>query len=134
MFQCPYANQVWNLALLQDELNYNQIAGLRAGFLRTSKLKVLLLTGLSSTPLFPWLCWNLWKVRNQKMFNNMSFSAEEVLCKSIQDAKEWQDAQPGKTQVMPISVRPDLVSFPSGEVLCRSDAAWRQDLMLVGLG
>lgn len=68
------------------------------------------------------------------MFNNRSFSAEEVLCKSIQDAKEWQDAQPGKRQVMPISVGPDLASSPSGEVLCRSDAAWRQDLMLAGLG
>lgn len=62
-------------------------------------------TGSTNYPLFPWLCWNLWKTKKQKLFSNNIFTVEDTILKTIQVAKEWVQAQPGKMQITSNPVR-----------------------------
>ncbi|WP_219990184.1 hypothetical protein, partial [Klebsiella pneumoniae] len=53
-----------------------------------SRFTALPPTGLNA-PLWPWVWWNLWKARNKFVFENKDYTAQEIITKSIQDAKEW---------------------------------------------
>ncbi|VVB12458.1 unnamed protein product [Arabis nemorensis] len=80
-------------------------------------------TGIGSTPLYPWLLWNLWKTWNQLVFENRSYSEEETLLKSIREAREWHQAQSHLTKpVKSATARPipRLPEVSNGFV----DAAW----------
>ncbi|CAL9234275.1 unnamed protein product, partial [Arabidopsis halleri] len=138
LFQCSFAQQVWAQAtfkLVFPSLNMDCV---RSGVLAANQLVCLPPSGVSSCPLGPWICWNLWKTRNQKVFNNRVFSAQETCLKAIVDAKEWGQAQQktvGDPHLStPASAR---ISHPLVDwhgVSCRSDAAWRADLKVAGLG
>ncbi|CAH2046562.1 unnamed protein product [Thlaspi arvense] len=71
--------------------------------------------------------------RNSLEFLDQDFSISDLISKAIGDAKEWIDAQ---TTI----IAPPRKSFriPSPEnqdiIICRSDAAWRQDINAAGLG
>lgn len=45
------------------------------------------------TPLFPWICWNVWTARNLLVFEDKHYTPRETLSKAIKDAIEWSDAQ-----------------------------------------
>ncbi|XP_023639614.1 uncharacterized protein LOC111830956 [Capsella rubella] len=110
MFACPFAVSVWELVPFSAPFISSQVVEVRVGLAAASKLTCLPPVGLTSGPLAPWICWNLWKSRNQRVFNDRNFSAEETVLKSILDAKEWFSAH------------------------CKSDGAWRKDLQTAGLG
>lgn len=57
-----------------------------------SKCTLLPPTGVN-VPLWPWILWNLWNSRNKLVFENKDFTAQEIINKSIKDAKEWSAAQ-----------------------------------------
>jgi len=46
----------------------------------------------TSVPLYPWILWNIWIARNQMVFSDRVFTAEETLVKAILDAKVWSQA------------------------------------------
>ncbi|RID44707.1 hypothetical protein BRARA_I01485, partial [Brassica rapa] len=88
--------------------------------------------GLSS-PLWPWVLWNLWKARNKLVFENRVFSAQEIVLKSIIDAKEWSRAQlpdrlPSSSIHSPVQTNHRAVTAPpmiqDGVLVCNVDAAW----------
>lgn len=88
---CPLAEEVWSLS----PIVCRPIASTPslAEFIKLGKSYTPLPpTGLSD-PLWPWIVWNLWKARNKSVFDNRTFPAKEIALKSIQDAKEWSDAQ-----------------------------------------
>ncbi|CAL9233920.1 unnamed protein product, partial [Arabidopsis halleri] len=135
--QAALPTEVWKAAPLVPALPCHLLESVNDGFTR-AKLQVCLPpTGLSFCPLFPWICWNLWKSRNQKLFNARSFSSEETSLKALSDAKEWQDAQcKGPVKLLP-TAEPFCqasTSVASLIVNCKSDAAWRPDLNAAGLG
>lgn len=71
------------------------------------------------------------------MFSNRFFSAQETCLKAIVDAKEWSHAQQKTIGDPPLSApAPTRVCHPLvwHGVSCRSDAAWRADLKVAGLG
>lgn len=49
-------------------------------------------SGISVTPIYPWILWNLWTTWNQALFENRLFSALETILKAIVDAKAWDSA------------------------------------------
>ncbi|VVA99627.1 unnamed protein product [Arabis nemorensis] len=73
------------------------------------------------------------KTRNELIFNNKSSLALEVVSKSIRDVKEWQDKQERKTKPAEVLVARQS-DEPIGEVVCQTDAAWREDIHVAGLG
>ncbi|CAH2065695.1 unnamed protein product, partial [Thlaspi arvense] len=87
--------------------------------------------GIGTGPLAPWICWNPWIARNNRIFSNRIFTEEETSLKAIIDAKEWLNAQPYKA---PTWVR-SLKSLPRPNVglVCKSDAAWSTEKQAAGL-
>lgn len=84
---CPFAEEVWSLLPLR----------LRPAP-TTSSMIALITTGNDftplppsgiSTPIWPWVLWNLWKSCNKLVFEDRKFTAHETVLKSILDAKEW---------------------------------------------
>lgn len=88
---CPIAEEVWSLipTVLQPT---SQILSATELIKHGKYLVLLPPTGLIA-PLWPWVVWNLWKARNKLVFENRVFSAQEIVLKSIKDAKEWSEAQ-----------------------------------------
>lgn len=89
-------------------------------------------TGVN-TPIWPWVLWNLWKARNKLVFDDMSFSAQDIVLKSIKDAKEWKEAQ--TDGISPSPHNPSLERstgrslvpppmFPPAILVVKVDAAW----------
>lgn len=139
LFHCPFAKKVWNLAPFSSPLDAGSVTGLEEGVAQGVKLHCLPPTGLSSTKLFPWICWNLWISRNQLLFSKRTFTAEETVLKATKDALEWQAAQlspPPNLEPQLLDQQPliRLESHSPQQTVCRSDAAWRQDLKTAGLG
>lgn len=88
LFSCPYATRVWELAptLFKPQTDLVESTGkLLQDLMRMLNLPP---TRISSTPLYPWLLWNLWKTRNQLVFENRYFSEEETVLKSIKEAND----------------------------------------------
>ncbi|KAF3596345.1 hypothetical protein DY000_02026964 [Brassica cretica] len=82
-------------------------------------------------PLGPWILWAIWSSRNQKLFQKRNFHAQETITKAIVDAKEWSEAQ---AKIIPETQRKNSTrSRGEFEVICRSDAAWKEELQAAGL-
>lgn len=80
-----------------------------------------------------WILWILWTTKKQNIFNNKSYTIEDMILKSIKDAKKWQEAQTKKQINLPSSARFDLPHFLEFGTKCKSDAAWRANIIVEGL-
>ncbi|KAF3535739.1 hypothetical protein F2Q69_00020545 [Brassica cretica] len=78
--------------------------------------------GIASTPLVPWLIWNLWTARNKLVFEGKSYKIEYIITKAIVDAREWEETNAKKSKqkgkITTISNR--ALNSPS----CWIDGAW----------
>ncbi|KAG2292280.1 hypothetical protein Bca52824_038949 [Brassica carinata] len=114
--KCPLAEEVWN-HMPTIRKPQNSITSLAELIKQGDSFTPLPPTGLT-TPLWPWVVWNLWKARNKLVFENRVFTGQEIRLKSIKDAKEWSYAQS-----RPFPICPPPMS-PSGTLVCKVDAAW----------
>lgn len=89
--------------------------------------------GIPGEDLPSWICWNLWKTRNKLIFNDKSFSYTETILKAITDCKEWREAQPGKSLKIQSPPTP-MARLKEGTIICRSDAAWKENSKSARLG
>ncbi|CAH2035809.1 unnamed protein product [Thlaspi arvense] len=93
-------------------------------------------TGMASTPLYPWVFWNLWTCRNQLLFEGKDYTSKEVADKACSDAKAWHVAQEALTQqkreVKLTKPCPSTISPAS--LTCFVDAAWDNSTGCSGLG
>ncbi|KAF3493054.1 hypothetical protein DY000_02052512 [Brassica cretica] len=55
--------------------------------------------GIISSPLAPWLLWNLWTARNKLVFEGKAFQVEDIISKAVAEARAWEDANLGKKKV-----------------------------------
>ncbi|EOA18227.1 hypothetical protein CARUB_v10006717mg [Capsella rubella] len=138
LFKCPFALKIWELAPFATPFLTGNIHQIKVGIMPGNKQVCLPPVGLSQTPLFPWLCWNIWLAKNEKIFNARMFSPGEIVRKAIQDAKEWQLAHdfgsPPPKSSSPVVVGPLASPLQADERLLRTDAAWCRDLKAAGLG
>ncbi|KAL0799970.1 hypothetical protein Bca101_055145 [Brassica carinata] len=132
---CPFAQRIWENAPVF-------IPGPQVLEILPNSLQQLLIllprvinlppSGLTCSPLSPWILWNLWTARNKRLFENKLFTAEETLSKAIRDAKEWGLAKEKlKTSTALKS------SFGSAEPdipTCSVDGAWHADYKCAGFG
>ena len=88
---CPIAEEVWRLIPTRHTPS-SLLPSVSELIKQGSNFLPLPPTGLTS-PLWPWVLWNLWKARNKLVFENRVFTAQEIALKSIKDAKEWSEAQ-----------------------------------------
>ncbi|KAG7547827.1 Reverse transcriptase zinc-binding domain [Arabidopsis suecica] len=137
---CPYAKKVWSLApVLFGQALLSQTVPRK--LLEVLKQSINLPpTGISSSPLYPWILWNLWTARNQFLFADKLYTEKETIHKAIQDAKAWHQATHPELEQSPASSVATLGRTPNvgpplpNSVFLETDAAWKEELSLCGLG
>uniref|UniRef100_A0A0D3DK41 RNase H type-1 domain-containing protein n=1 Tax=Brassica oleracea var. oleracea TaxID=109376 RepID=A0A0D3DK41_BRAOL len=79
--------------------------------------------GIISSPLAPWLLWNLWTARNKLVFEGKAFLVEDIISKAVAEARAWEDANLGKKKE---SVKTGgmgwIIMNEEGAVLCRGSS------------
>lgn len=96
---CPLAEEVWSY--IPTSQRPSRSISAVADLIKLGRYLVPLPpTGLTAL-LWPWVLWNLWKARNKLVFENRVFTAQEVVLKSIKDAKEWTNAQATSEVMIP---------------------------------
>ncbi|KAL0712935.1 hypothetical protein Bca4012_019913 [Brassica carinata] len=137
LFHCPFAVKVWDLipAMHKPFSSINSVHQLLHSCLKIVNLPH---AGVSS-PLFPWILWNLWTGRNQLLFKDKKFTEQEVVSKAIRDARAWDNAQlPRQTHTTtPQSAIFQCLRPSSGNplaLICFSDAAWQESSGNGGVG
>lgn len=86
---CPFAKCVWEQApILPTSLCLTPPTSLQLLLPEVPKTINLPPSGLTCSPLSPWILWNLWTARNRRVFEDKIYTPEETLSKAIRDAKE----------------------------------------------
>ncbi|CAH2061332.1 unnamed protein product [Thlaspi arvense] len=133
---CPFAARVWDRTPVlhkptaPDQLTLPQLLQSCCSMINLPP------TGLASTPLYPWVFWNLWTCRNQLLFEDKSYTSEEVADKAFSDAKAWHSAQEMVAQhkVESSGPRPCPPKANTKPLFCFVDAAWDEKTGGSGLG
>ncbi|CAA7036215.1 unnamed protein product [Microthlaspi erraticum] len=134
LLDCTFARSVWNLApLLTGPASIPTTTNIKQILTEAHKSINLPPTGISSTPIYSWILWNLWTTRNQAIFENKIFSEAETLLKALRDAKSWDSAN------LTIEKSPKSPRFPTDRprdatFLCNVDGAWIQSTQGGGMG
>ncbi|KAG5389545.1 hypothetical protein IGI04_031086, partial [Brassica rapa subsp. trilocularis] len=138
---CPLAEEVWNLSPIARR-PVSSTPSMAELLKQGNTYTPLPPTGLSA-PLWPWIIWNLWKSRNKLVFENKTYTAQEIVLKSITDAKEWSEAQASqKDTSQHTSTHTGSLSRSSyppptnltGMLVCNVDAAWNSVSGNCGIG
>ncbi|CAN7095354.1 unnamed protein product [Brassica rapa subsp. narinosa] len=131
--QCPFAVELWHQAPVSPQIPDSlSIENLKVWLKRTVFSQVLPPVGLSSSPVIPWLLWNVWTARNKVVFEGKVFQVTEVISKSIADAREWEAANLLKDLKQTKKTGPllRLHSVP----MCWTDGAWQENSKSGGMG
>ncbi|CAA7018491.1 unnamed protein product [Microthlaspi erraticum] len=87
-FHCPYAVAVWNLAPFSNDVNPTQLQTFPTTLTLSKTWISLPPIGAGQGPLFPWICWSIWKACNYLLFEERLFKPEETIQKAILEAKD----------------------------------------------
>ncbi|RID60989.1 hypothetical protein BRARA_E00169 [Brassica rapa] len=141
LLKCTLAEEVWALAPIAQRPSSSLPS--MAELLKQGSNFVPLPPAGVTTPLWPWVLWNLWKGRNKLLYENRAFTANEIVLKSIKDAKEWASAQSDNEVQIPrdISLQPHQLRSPCppppiqpGTLSVKVDAAWDARTGRCGIG
>lgn len=132
-FTCRFTTQIWKQALCKTTLMADLIPSFRRGIKSTKLLITLTPTEIEEGHLFPWIIWAVWIARNKKNFNNHQIQPQEALFQAITTAREWQ-----LTHEKIVTGRTHRSSFPRviidpNRIICRIEAAWREDSRVAAL-
>ena len=131
-FQCEFAQKVWNFAPFSSTFDSSGLIDLAVNWEDLMSLICLPPTGFPSEGLFPWIMWSLWTARNNLLFNKKNYSPEDVVSKAVYLAREWQGAQEPNTPSK--RLKPATESNLENACTVHTDAAWREDVGVAGLG
>jgi len=95
---CSFAKQVWASAPVWPSVDYSGNIDLRDEWSNLCSKKNLPPTGLATGALAPWILWQLWKARNNLVFNDRTSSVAEILSKATATAREWASSQMTPTE------------------------------------
>ncbi|KAG5402823.1 hypothetical protein IGI04_008942 [Brassica rapa subsp. trilocularis] len=129
------AQRIWKLAPFTHCIDTRGLIDLSGCWDSLYKSTCLPPTGVSSGQLAPWILWFLWLARNDYIFNNKETTPEAIMTKAIAVAREWLMEQGDNKGPTPSQgTRIPVFTNNTGSTLIQSDAAWREDLQLAGLG
>ncbi|CAN6882494.1 unnamed protein product [Brassica oleracea] len=130
--ECPFAENLWEKAPIVQLGVAGQInESMKEWLSRVVNFKALPPIGLSSSPLIPWFLWNLWTARNKLVFEGTLFQVEDIISKTVVEAKDWELANCTleKKQKPNPGARNVLVNAPS----CWMGGAWQESTRIVGM-
>ncbi|XP_018473809.1 uncharacterized protein LOC108845037 [Raphanus sativus] len=138
LFQCPYARLIWTTSpihappqcLMSDSLYYN--------LHRVLSLQERYPPDEAYTDLVPWLFWRLWKNRNEFLFQDKYYSAQDTVNKAIENTAEWMSRQEENnievkkptSNKQPVKWKPPIQNWTK----CNTDGAWHKNQQGQGIG
>ncbi|XP_056860054.1 uncharacterized protein LOC108829850 [Raphanus sativus] len=139
LFECPPALQVWALS------DYPSLPGYFPCTSIYQNMYLLFWTSKEVAPLrpqfdtFPWICWFIWKARNDKLFNGKDISPMDTLRHASLEAECWRKANEKEEEIEETDDLPDIVveTMPpwiSRIPTCQIDASWINNGNVSGLG
>ncbi|CAH8260986.1 unnamed protein product [Arabidopsis lyrata] len=90
--------------------------------------------GVGLSPLYLWILWFLWKACNLLIFEDRLCTEEDTIHKAIKEAGSWQEAKLHAPPKKKIQKLVDSAAVHQDALLCFSDAAWKSDTNMCGLG
>lgn len=133
LFQCQFAQKVWQLASFDTELDLSGTIDLMLDWPSLCLLKTLPPTEISRGTLFPWILWSLWKARNRFTFEGFSASPEDTLTAALRLAREWSTYSKAEISAGQHK-REREIPIPTGTEVVRTDAAWCAERRAADLG
>ena len=133
LFQCQFAQKVWQLAPLLPGMDSSGMLDLMVVWPSICNQKSLPPAGIVNGSVVPWVMWSLWKARNRLVFEGFSASPEDTLSTAIRMAREWSlQSKPEKMDTSR-SRKPEMIA-PTGMRIVRSEAAWSASSLTAGAG
>lgn len=126
LFHCEFTKKVWELIPLVIAFDPDDVSSFAMALQEAGKWICLPPSGVSGD-IFSWVCWNLWIIRNQLLFEKRPASSQVTGSKALMGAREWIQAQEPPSETRRITqnqTRPQ--SIPEGTVICNTDAAWKK--------
>ncbi|KAL0823042.1 hypothetical protein Bca101_046719 [Brassica carinata] len=130
LFHCPFTRAVWKSSPLDESIEVNGLTDLRSDWNYIHGQKCLPPTGLTKSPLVPWIMWSLWKGRNKLKFENHAGSPVETLTQAIISATKWENAHEQEERGHHVRYQEPLLQVAT---VVRSDAAWLGSNLNAGL-
>ena len=147
LLHCPFATEVWTKLPCLNSPSSIQQPPMSVSELLDSCSRIVTLppVGLGTTPISPWVIWNLWTNRNKLLFDDKEYTIDETVLKILKDSRAWAGAQ-DKQEKITLPQNVDLsrrvsnshvpqsshVAGPSWSVF--SDAAWESVSGNCGMG
>ncbi|KAF8077119.1 hypothetical protein N665_1061s0020 [Sinapis alba] len=88
---------------------------------------------------FPWICWFIWKARNDKLFNGKVVSSMDTLQHATLEAEFWRKANEKEEEIedqrgsINLEEGTETLGIPRNPT-CQIDASWINDGSVSGLG
>ncbi|KAF8083346.1 hypothetical protein N665_0779s0002 [Sinapis alba] len=142
LFECSPALQVWPLS------DYPSLPGYFPSISIYQNMNFLFWKRKEVAPtgpqfnIFPWICWYIWKVRNNKLFNGKVVSPLDTLQHTSLEAECWRKANEKDEEIEDSedsgkdtfsedeSMAPRISHIP----ICQIDASWIDNSNVIGLG
>ncbi|CAA7017075.1 unnamed protein product [Microthlaspi erraticum] len=136
LLHCPFANRVWEQIAVLQKPDPSTTSSMSLLLQSNKRMINLPPTGLATTPLYPWVYWNLWTSRNQLLFENKKYTEQEVATKATRDARLWHLAQEEKARprVNHLTSKSRMVPLIPSALSCFVAAAWDMMSDTCGLG
>ncbi|CAA7044436.1 unnamed protein product [Microthlaspi erraticum] len=139
LFHCNFAAQIWRKLPCKIQIEPMSVQDIQTGIEMSSNIICLPPTGIGEGPILPWLVWRIWIARNLLIFKRKSQSVEEIVTQAVSYAREWQLAQQKKMKStqgthIPNQFRSIRQITGGGWTTCKSDAAWKAENKIAGLG
>ncbi|KAF8092006.1 hypothetical protein N665_0428s0016 [Sinapis alba] len=139
LFECPPALQVWALSDYPSLPGYFPSTSIyqNMNFLFWKRKEVAPRRPHFDT--FPWICWFIWKARNDKLFNGKVVSSMDTLQHATLEAEFWRKANEKEEEIedqrgsINLEEGTETLGIPRNPT-CQIDASWINDGSVSGLG
>ncbi|KAG2306987.1 hypothetical protein Bca52824_026735 [Brassica carinata] len=140
LFDCSFARQVWASSPIPHPEGGYAKESIFANINTLLNLKERRCATLEQRRVWPWILWQLWKRRNEMLFEGRCLYALELVQKASRDADEWFSAQLVEEEwrkeerlSLPVSQRKWIPPVP-GWSMCNVGVAFDRGKGLVGGG
>ncbi|KAG7569843.1 Ribonuclease H-like superfamily [Arabidopsis thaliana x Arabidopsis arenosa] len=131
---CDFARRIWNSAPVFPQITAGTFQNFHSFLPKALLVSALPPIGLVTSPIAPWLLWNLWKARNSLIFEDRHYSEQDIITKTIREAREWQAAQTVVQKQQAIPRRTVVQQVNEDSFKCFVDAAWSATTRVCGQG
>ncbi|KAL0863996.1 hypothetical protein Bca101_043114 [Brassica carinata] len=136
LFSCPHAKEVWDRSGVQLPSN-----GFSSSSVFVNVYHLIFANGrrshYSHNRVFPWVFWQIWKSRNDLIFENVQASPFHTATKALEEADEWFDVnfrvpQTQSEKDVPLNCSV-MWSLPTpGSLKCNVGISWNREKRLCG--